>query len=51
MVKPLLGFECPVLAWGLGMERTIMEYYNIQDIRDIYSNDLKKLREMKIWMK
>ncbi len=51
MVKPLLGFECPVLAWGLGMERTIMEYYNIHDIRDIYSNDLKKLREMKIWIK
>ena len=51
MVKPLLGFECPVLAWGLGMERTIMEYYDIHDIREIYSNDLKKLREIKIWMK
>ena len=51
VVKPLLGFECPVLAWGLGMERTIMEYYNISDVRDIYKNDLKQLREMKIWMK
>ena len=51
MVKPLLGFECPVLAWGLGMERTIMEYYNISDIRDIYKNDLKQLRETKIWIK
>jgi len=51
MVKPLLGFECPVLAWGLGMERTIMEYYNITDIRDVYKNDLKQLRESKIWMK
>ena len=51
MVKPLLGFECPVLAWGLGMERTIMEYYNIHDIRDIYKNDLKQLREIKTWMK
>lgn len=51
MVKPLLGFECPVLAWGLGMERTIMEYYNILDIRELYKNDLKQLREMKIWLK
>lgn len=51
VVKPLLGFECPVLAWGLGMERTIMEYYNITDIRDIYKNDLKQLREIKLWMK
>ncbi|MBI2523413.1 phenylalanine--tRNA ligase subunit alpha [Candidatus Woesearchaeota archaeon] len=51
MVKPLLGFECPVLAWGLGMERTIIDYYNIMDIRDIYNNDLKRLREIKVWMK
>ena len=51
MVKPLLGFECPVLAWGLGMERTIMEYYNIRDIRDVYKNDLKQLRETKLWLK
>jgi len=51
VVKPLLGFECPVLAWGLGMERTIMEYYDIKDVRDVYKNDIKQLREMKLWMK
>ena len=51
VVKPLLGLEVPVLAWGLGMERTIMEYYNIKDVRDVYKNDLKQLRESKIWMK
>jgi phenylalanyl-tRNA synthetase alpha chain len=51
VVKPLLGFECPVLAWGLGMERTIMEYYNIDDVRDVYKNDLRQLRETKIWIK
>ena len=51
VVKPLLGFECPVLAWGLGMERSIMEYYNITDIRELYKNDLKQLREIKAWMK
>lgn len=51
VVKPLLGFECPVLAWGLGMERTIMDYYGLSDIRDIYSNDLKMLREIRAWVK
>ena len=51
MVKPLIGKDIPVLAWGLGMERTIGEYYNISDIRELYKNDLKQLREMKFWMK
>jgi len=51
MVKPLLGIDAPVLAWGLGMERMIGEYYEINDIRDLYKNDLKQLREMKYWMK
>ena len=51
VTKPLMGIEVPVLAWGLGMERSIMEYYNLIDIRDIYKNDLKQLREMKTWMR
>lgn len=51
VVKPLLGEEVPVLAWGLGMERTIMEYYNIKDVRDVYKNDIAQLKESKIWMK
>lgn len=51
VVKPLLGFDCPVLAWGQGMGRIISEYWNITDIRDLYKNDLKQIREMKIWMK
>ena len=51
VTKPLIGEEVPVLAWGLGMERTIMQYYNITDIRDLYKNNLKQLREMKFWMK
>ncbi len=51
LVKPLLGFECPVLAWGFGLERILTDYYNISDLRQIYSNDLKQLRESKIFMK
>ena len=51
VTKPLLGFECPVLAWGLGMGRIISEYWKITDIRTLYKNDIKQLREMKFWMK
>ncbi len=51
VVKPLLGFECPVLAWGQGMGRIISEYWAIKDIRELYKNDLKQIREMKAWIK
>ena len=51
VVKPLIGFDVPVLAWGQGMERVIMRYYGINDLREMYSNDIKKLREIKYWMK
>lgn len=51
MIKPLIGKEVPVLAWGLGMERIIGEYFGITDIRDLYNNNLKQMREMKFWLK
>ena len=51
VVIPLLGKDIPVLAWGQGMERGISEYFNITDIRDLYKNDLKQIREMKAWLK
>ncbi|MCD6402751.1 MAG: phenylalanine--tRNA ligase subunit alpha [Candidatus Aenigmarchaeota archaeon] len=50
VVKPLLGVDVPVLAWGLGLERPVMLAYNINDIRQLYWNDLKMLRESKIWL-
>ena len=51
VVKPLLGFDCPVIAWGQGMGRIISEYWKITDIRDLYKNDLKQIREMKMWFR
>jgi len=48
---PLIGKEVPVLAWGLGFDRIIMEYFNITDIRDLYKNDLKQIREAKLFLK
>lgn len=51
MVKPLLGIDVPVLAWGLGMGRIIAGYYGLTDIRDLNRNDLKQLRDMRWWGK
>lgn len=51
VTKTLIGIEVPVLAWGLGLERVIMPYYGLQDIRDLYNNDLKQLRRMKNFIK
>jgi phenylalanyl-tRNA synthetase alpha chain len=51
VVIPLLGEYIPVLAWGQGFERIIREYFKIKDIRDIYKNDIKQIREMKAWLK
>lgn len=51
VTKTLIGEEIPVLAWGLGMERIIVAYYELTDLRDLYRNDLKQLKRMKAWMK
>ena len=48
---PLLGIKTPVLAWGQGFDRIIMDYYAIKDLRELYKNDLKQLRDMKFWSK
>jgi phenylalanyl-tRNA synthetase alpha chain len=44
VVKPLLGKEVPVLAWGLGLERPLMLKMGLNDIRTFYKNDLDWLR-------
>lgn len=51
VVVPLLGKDIPVLAWGPGFDRIILDYYQIADIRELYKNDFKQSREMKVWLK
>jgi len=48
---PLLGEHIPVLAWGPGFDRALMDYYKINDIRELYKNDLNQLRKIKFWVK
>lgn len=51
VVVPLLGENIPVLAWGPGFDRIIMDYYGIKDLRDLYKNDINQLRKMRFWVK
>ncbi len=48
---PLLGEHIPILAWGPGFDRTLMDFYQIKDLRELYKNDLTKLRKIKHWTK
>ena len=50
VVVPLLGEDISVLAWGPGFDRIIMDYYQIKDIRELCRNDVKQLKELKLWM-
>jgi len=50
VVKPLLGVDIPVLAWGLGFGRIIMDKYKVDDLRKLYLSDLKQLREAQVWL-
>lgn len=42
----LIGKPIPILAWGQGFDRIIMDAYKITDLRDMYRNNLKQLRTM-----
>ncbi|MDY6769024.1 MAG: phenylalanine--tRNA ligase subunit alpha [Candidatus Nanohaloarchaea archaeon] len=51
VVKPLIGFEVPVLAWGLGPGRIIMRQHSISDMREMYRNNLELLRNTEAWVR
>ena len=48
---PMFGRHIPVLAWGPGFDRIIMEFFKINDLREMYKNDINKLRDIKVWDK
>jgi phenylalanyl-tRNA synthetase alpha chain len=48
VTEPLLGEPVPVLAWGPGFDRLMLFAYNMSDIRKIYENDIKDLRQKKV---
>jgi phenylalanyl-tRNA synthetase alpha chain len=48
VVKPLLGKDIPVIAWGIGIDRIAMFKLGIKDIRQLFSHDLEYLRNAKV---
>lgn len=44
------GIDVPVLAWGLGLDRMAMMALGINDIRELFSKDLDRVREQRIGM-
>lgn len=42
---PLLGTAMPVLAWGPGFDRLMIEAHKIKDLRELYKNDITYLRK------
>jgi len=42
-----LGLGAPVIAWGLGLERTVMAIEGMTDIRQLYLSDIDWLRNRK----
>ncbi len=47
LTKPL-GIDVPVIAWGIGIDRLAMFKLNVHDIRYLFSQDLKWLRESRM---
>ena len=43
VTKPL-GIDVPVLAWGMGIDRMALMHLGLNDLRDLFDNDLEKVR-------
>ena len=43
VTKPL-GIDVPVLAWGIGIDRMALMHLGLNDLRDLFDNDLEKVR-------
>ena len=48
LVKPLVGKDIPVIAWGVGLDRVAMINMGINDIRKLFSKDLNYLKNQKV---
>lgn len=48
VTEPLLGEPIPVLAWGPGFDRLMLLAHKMTDLRQVYENDLKDLRNKKV---
>ncbi|MBR1937834.1 MAG: phenylalanine--tRNA ligase subunit alpha [Spirochaetales bacterium] len=43
-VTKSLGLDCPVLAWGLGIDRMALMHLGLSDIRELFTPDIENVR-------
>ena len=48
MVKPLIGKDVSIIAWGVGISRLAMFALEMNDLRQLFSHDLEFLRNTKV---
>lgn len=48
VVKPLFGKDISVLAWGIGVDRLAMSKLGVTDIRELFTQNLKLLRDAEV---
>lgn len=46
-VTAAFGIKCPVLAWGIGIDRMALMNLGLSDIRDLFAQNIDVVREMK----
>jgi len=43
-VTKAMGVDCPVLAWGIGIDRMALMALGLNDLRELFSNDIEQVR-------
>ncbi len=43
-VTKAMGIDCPVLAWGIGIDRMALMALGLNDLRELFSNDIEQVR-------
>jgi len=43
-VTKAMGVDCPVLAWGIGIDRMALMALGLNDLRELFSSDIEQVR-------
>lgn len=43
-VTKAMGIDCPVLAWGIGIDRMALMALGLNDLRELFSTDIEQVR-------
>lgn len=44
-VTKAMGVDCPVLAWGIGIDRMALMALGLNDLRELFCEDIEKVRQ------